>query len=606
MENNENRFIVRDVIIKVLLVLLFVFLLIWLFPMPNLNPVYNRIFGENIKTMSEAAKGYFTLERLPKKVGDKVTLTLEEMLENKMILPFVDSDNKACDSKKSYVEVIRMENEFLFKTTLSCPSKTDYIVEYVGCYDICGDSCTVKDEKELLTQYQLYKETSKDVIDSYSCSTGYTLDGKLCIKKTSTTDNKTATTVCSSGYTYNPTSKTCTKAVTDTKTATITCATGYIYNSTSKTCLKVTGETVAATTNCSTGYTYNPTSKTCIKTTTDSYTSSPVCPTGYTLSGTSCIKTTADSYTSSPVCPTGYTYDSITKACSSAATTRYDATPVCPIGYKIDGSRCSVTMNTMIDADPVCSTGYIYSSISDKCEKSGIITTYSNWVCSNEIYSEKQSVYSGLIASRTYLSTSYGYDGCVSACYMPYYTYEECYRSATYTQGIVDAYTPTKFTCPMGVPSSDPRYCDVYTVSYKYPTSYTCSEGRLDGTFCYVTYTDYKLPTYSCSTGYILNGKTCSKTTTDAKAPVYSCLSGYTLNGKICSKTTTDTKAPTYSCLSGYTLNGTTCSKTTTNIIDTKDAIAKYKSIVSKEYKWSPSKTLEGWISTGKTRIVEL
>ena len=36
MENGRNYFF-RDLIVKILLVLLFVFLLMWLFPMPNMN-----------------------------------------------------------------------------------------------------------------------------------------------------------------------------------------------------------------------------------------------------------------------------------------------------------------------------------------------------------------------------------------------------------------------------------------------------------------------------------------------------------------------------------------------------------------------------------------
>ena len=68
---NESEFSIKGFLLKVILVVLFVFLLMWLLPRPNLDPLYNRIFNENILEMKEAAKGYFTVERLQKKLETK-------------------------------------------------------------------------------------------------------------------------------------------------------------------------------------------------------------------------------------------------------------------------------------------------------------------------------------------------------------------------------------------------------------------------------------------------------------------------------------------------------------------------------------------------------
>lgn len=141
---NEKEFSVKDFILKAILVVLFVLLIMWLIPMPNLKPVYDRLFVENIETMKEAAKNYYTVERLPENVGDKVKLTLQEMLDMKLLLPIIDSENKACDTKASYVEIIKTETEYVVKTNLSCSNKTDYIIEHMGCYDLCSDNCKVE------------------------------------------------------------------------------------------------------------------------------------------------------------------------------------------------------------------------------------------------------------------------------------------------------------------------------------------------------------------------------------------------------------------------------------------------------------------------------
>ena len=111
MYNENSNFSVKNVIVQFLFIALFVFILIWLFPLKsdlrNLKTTSNddsaysvlldRIFNENIIAMKDAAKSYYTLERLPQNVGDKVKMTLGEMLEKKIILPFKDKNGKTCD-----------------------------------------------------------------------------------------------------------------------------------------------------------------------------------------------------------------------------------------------------------------------------------------------------------------------------------------------------------------------------------------------------------------------------------------------------------------------------------------------------------------------------
>lgn len=153
MYNDEERTSIslRNIIIQILIILLFVFLLMWLFPTKSsmresIRPFSNHLFNENMMVMKDAAKDYFTLERLPQKVGDKITLTLGEMLDLKLLLPFVDSNNNKCDENRSYVEVTKMDNEYVMKVFLSCSDNEDYILVHMGCYDYC--STTICENKE--------------------------------------------------------------------------------------------------------------------------------------------------------------------------------------------------------------------------------------------------------------------------------------------------------------------------------------------------------------------------------------------------------------------------------------------------------------------------
>ena len=85
------------VLIVILAIALFI-LLMWLIKGNgndnngnNESPLANQIFYNNIERMKDAAESYFTLERLPQKEGDKITLTLKQMLDKKLLLPLTDT-----------------------------------------------------------------------------------------------------------------------------------------------------------------------------------------------------------------------------------------------------------------------------------------------------------------------------------------------------------------------------------------------------------------------------------------------------------------------------------------------------------------------------------
>ena len=164
-EERRNTFNLRDVILQLLLIILFVFIMIWLFPTKSylkenfvgkeelnselalqLEGLYGRLFTDNIESMRDAAQGYFTNARLPKNVGDSVTLTLDEMLEKRLVLSFRDSNNKTCDVDSSYVQVTKMNDEYQMKVQLSCSDYEDYIIVYMGCYDYCDSDICIKEE----------------------------------------------------------------------------------------------------------------------------------------------------------------------------------------------------------------------------------------------------------------------------------------------------------------------------------------------------------------------------------------------------------------------------------------------------------------------------
>lgn len=144
-EENRGRFTVRDIILQILIVALFIFILIWLFPTKGfisskVDPLLDTIFNTNVMSMKDSAESYYTLERLPKNKGDKVKMTLRKMLEEKIILPFNDRYGEECDLDKSYVEIEKKENEYVMKVNLKCSRQEDYILVHMGCYDYCQNT----------------------------------------------------------------------------------------------------------------------------------------------------------------------------------------------------------------------------------------------------------------------------------------------------------------------------------------------------------------------------------------------------------------------------------------------------------------------------------
>lgn len=147
--------LLKEFLLKLILIIIFVLLLIWLVPKPNfdsyldaLNPLKSQIFNSNIQEMKNAAITYYTSERLPQNVGDKKTLTLQQMYDMKLLVPFVDKNGNSCDVTASYVTIEKQETEYLMKVNLKCGEEENYILVHLGCYAYCTtDICEKKEEE---------------------------------------------------------------------------------------------------------------------------------------------------------------------------------------------------------------------------------------------------------------------------------------------------------------------------------------------------------------------------------------------------------------------------------------------------------------------------
>ena len=174
MYNGEREFPFKDFLTKLILVIVFVFLLVWLLPkfitptivQENCNDtkksgpstecslayssLTSQIFQDNLDKMKEAAVSYYTVERLPNAIGDTDKMTLADMYEKKLLTTLIDKNNKKVDSEKSYVEITKMDEEYLLKVFIKDSEKEDYILVHLGCYNYCNSYLCEKNSDELM------------------------------------------------------------------------------------------------------------------------------------------------------------------------------------------------------------------------------------------------------------------------------------------------------------------------------------------------------------------------------------------------------------------------------------------------------------------------
>lgn len=627
---------IKDILIRLVLIIIFIVLLIWLFPMPDLKPLNSQIFLDNIDRMKDVAKSYYTIERLPENINDSKKMTLREMIDNHYILPLMDSNGNYCDEDDSYVQITKLENEYIIKVNLSCTDRKDYVIEHYGCYDICNDACKVlettsksglagditttykktnssnktttklttkKTDKITTTkhdkiyEYEYVKNFCTEEFDKYVCPEGYTLVGDNCIKTGSKTE------------TY-PADKEITKVYsTDTKDA------EPIVDSTTETKPAECREDYKTST-IDAGY--KKTTYSAQKTTT---TQKVTADKTYSYDVKGAVATTKTTNASYEIIQN---YDVITAdKIANGYKWTYKSTITSRDGglaYENDNEKV-----VLVDSwsEPTCET----------CATTVIVYKYYRYEKTANSYTYSCDAYDGYTlydgnkcrkpTTQTKKCPS-GYKDTGSGCTKTETTYSCDKYGSDYkldSSSKTCKKTNTTYTCPAGTTqTSDPKYCN------KTVTTYTCPAGtEKDGNTC-IKY-DYYCPDDTSNKTYTLNGSKCTVKTKvkvcscpegsvqsedklscviTSSTTKYSCdkYPGYTLEGDKCTKTTVTEKV-VYSCdrYEGSVLDGTNCIKTV-DVTDTQKAEKTYKTHCEKKYIWSTSTSLDGWTYTGNKRVI--
>ena len=577
----------KSLIIKILILALIVFLVIWVIQVINNrknNNSNNKIFNQNIENMNDAAESYYKSNELPKNIGDKNKITLQDMIDNNLLMEFTDKNGNFCDEKNSYAQITKTkENLYQLKVLLSCDDNTDYLVKD---FNIENSSSETKDTTETkdniennkqeknqeesksveeineetnnvdyidekvqeqtyttyekkkvytyTTQYE-FRKLLEESTTKYTCPDGYSLMGNKCFKSIIESEiNATLEYYEDKDIITDPlekiedSKKEYTDPIKNTTEPTYSCPSGYEKTGSgiNTKCYKISTTSkvsTSATKTCPSGYTLSGSS--CIK--YDNALSTPAsanCPSGYAKINNSCIKyNKADVINATAKCSSGYTL-------SGSSCVKYDkaatinATAKCPSGYKLSGSSC-------IKYDTATKISAKISSYS--CSKGSLSGSKCYSCPSGYTQSGKGANISCYINVPKY-NTSYGnwYVYTTRKSTTALYTYSNNTEKMVYTGSKLEK------TCSKCYTRRTYYYYTIYRRNVYTNTTYTKSYGK-------VTVTN-ATPNYKCSKGS-RDGSSC-----------YYCKSGTATGSGKNTKCKITNKNLTYSCSKG-SKDGTSC-----------------------------------------------
>ena len=502
MYSNErgSRFSILDIVVKLIFAALFIFILVWLFQknVPNMAPFYSNVFRENIKYMQEGGESYFTDDKLPKEIGQSNKISLADMFDKKLVLPFVDEDGNSCNQYDSYVSVTKTDNGYELKTNLVCNKESNYTIKILGCHNYCKDAlCSKTCSVEQITEYK-YKKLSN--VTTYKCPSGYKKDGKYCVKS-NLIDSKAAT-----------------KTNTTTKVDVIDAK--KVYDNGTKKQVDV----IKTKNDASYERVYiNPIKVVSEGTTTR--TKVYVNPIKSTTSGST--STTKEAYSCQKTKTVRESYNCTKYKTDKQCTTKYKQEAYsCNCSTKYVGGVYKTSCNTCYKSVPYQSCSDVNKAYTDTCYRD-VTKTYTD-TC----YRNKTTTTPG---STTYSCPSYAEGSEGSGANLKCYYYQE-----TSTAGSVSYKCPSKADGSTGSGANLKCYylekvSNGY--SYKCPSKANYSTGSGSNLKCYIVKNgSYH---YECTEkGYKLDGKYCKKTITETST-TKKCDSGYKLEGNKCNKYST-------------------------------------------------------------------
>lgn len=174
MQNEEKTsgYKLRNFLLKLIVIIAIIALLIWLLPKfasykkstnkknNNKSEIVSKQEGKyeaNHSELKSAGLSYYSDDKLPQEIGEKNKISVEELKNKNILTEIKNANGKPCNEKESYVEITKLEKEYLLKTNLVFGDEKDYKIYHVGKYEHCNQSLcenTTQNEVEIETEYK--------------------------------------------------------------------------------------------------------------------------------------------------------------------------------------------------------------------------------------------------------------------------------------------------------------------------------------------------------------------------------------------------------------------------------------------------------------------
>ena len=122
MYSEERSGNILGLLIKIVIIVIFAILVIWLIS-KVVNKSNNNVFEKNMIIMKNASIEYFKKDNLPEKEGDSKKVTLDDLIKMKYITSF----DKKCDRQKSYSKATMIDDYYALRVELLCGNNKKFI-----------------------------------------------------------------------------------------------------------------------------------------------------------------------------------------------------------------------------------------------------------------------------------------------------------------------------------------------------------------------------------------------------------------------------------------------------------------------------------------------
>ena len=170
--------------IKIIIIFIFAIILIWLVSKIINSSKPSETFKNNINNMEEVAVSYFKEIDLPQEKGKSTKITLEEMIEKKLIVSINENKKSTCDVKKSYSKITRNKKDYKVETTLVCGKEKDTITRKFSFKDC--KNCNTKTETKDNAKDNTNKDTNKDTTSTNTSTNTTKITYYEYVKETTT------------------------------------------------------------------------------------------------------------------------------------------------------------------------------------------------------------------------------------------------------------------------------------------------------------------------------------------------------------------------------------------------------------------------------------